>query len=503
MVVTLVGLMSAGLCIPFVRSLFWLGDEGILLHGAARLLDGKEIYKDFFSYLPPGSFIIVALWFDVFGTSIFAARILAMITISAISCLIFSTCRRVTNHAPSAAFMALAWVVVSQGSLTQVNHHWFTTLLTMVMAWATLRDTGPPKTGQGWPVIAGLAAGMAIMVTPTRGALPAMAVLASHLCHGGNWGKTFQFVISGAIVPLSMLIYMMRNGILGDRIEDFIVFNLTNYTAIQPVPFGFGTDPQNLLLLFAWPFAFFLTLGICMRGLRQGIQIPFIWPCALFSLAGFVGCYPRPDIVHIAFAAPLGFPLLGLAVQHTIGKWRLGYRSAIANVGLLCGALPPISYIVILKIALHGPVMETPRGAVALVINPEAVGNLIVWAQQTPRDDGFFFYPYLPMLPFLTDRHHVARYDIFVPGYTTPAQYLEACVAVLRHATWVIIDRRSADPGFLKAAFPAMHDAAPPETRHFEQALDIGFTMVARYGPFEVRRRGDQADAAICDSIAR
>ncbi len=32
--------------------------------------------------------------------------------------------------------------------------------------------------------------------------------------------------------------------------------------------------------------------------------------CIAFGLAGFVGCFPRPDITHIAFAAPLALPLL-------------------------------------------------------------------------------------------------------------------------------------------------------------------------------------------------
>ena len=32
---------------------------------------------------------------------------------------------------------------------------------------------------------------------------------------------------------------------------------------------------------------------------------------------------------------------------------------------------------------------------------------------------------------FLTAREHVSKYDIFVPGYTTPAQYREACQDVM------------------------------------------------------------------------
>src|SRR5262245_48516518 len=53
------------LCLPFAHSIFWLGDEGVLVHGAERLLRGRKLYVDFFEFLPPGGFIIVMGWFGL------------------------------------------------------------------------------------------------------------------------------------------------------------------------------------------------------------------------------------------------------------------------------------------------------------------------------------------------------------------------------------------------------------------------------------------------------
>ena len=119
-----------------------------------------------------------------------------------------------------------------------------------------------------------------------------------------------------------------------------------------------------------------------------------------------------------------------------------------------------------------------------------------------PSGDGYFFYPYMPMLPFLSAREHVSRYDIFIPGYTLPAQYQDACVSVMRHASWIVIDRKRLDPNFLKQLYPAMQDAQPRETREFERVLDSKFELAAQEGTFELRQRREDISDAVCASIA-
>ena len=37
----LVGLIAAVLCVPFIRTVFGMGDEGVLLNGAERMLRGR------------------------------------------------------------------------------------------------------------------------------------------------------------------------------------------------------------------------------------------------------------------------------------------------------------------------------------------------------------------------------------------------------------------------------------------------------------------------------
>jgi hypothetical protein len=50
------------------------GDEGIVLQGAQRILNGEILHRDLFSFLPPGSYYWMALLFKIFGSSILVAR---------------------------------------------------------------------------------------------------------------------------------------------------------------------------------------------------------------------------------------------------------------------------------------------------------------------------------------------------------------------------------------------------------------------------------------------
>src|SRR5262249_37922672 len=150
--------------------------------------------------------------------------------------------------------------------------------------------------------------------------------------------------------------------------------------------------------------------------------------------------------------------------------------------------------------ALRGELVATPRGRVTLF--SEGTQELMARIVAAPSSDRYFFYPRMPMLPFLTARQHVSKYDIFIPNYTTPSQYQEACTSVLQDASWLVVPGNWTAPNFerLRLYYPAMRDADLAETKRFELALQSAFEFVARDGAFELRRRVDTADQTVCAS---
>src|ERR1700692_4315225 len=94
--VAVVALLTGLSCLPFLRSVFSLGDEGILLQGADRLLRGERLYRDFFEFQPPGGFLLTAGWFGLTGVSFFSARVLAAFNFIGIACILYSVMLRVS-----------------------------------------------------------------------------------------------------------------------------------------------------------------------------------------------------------------------------------------------------------------------------------------------------------------------------------------------------------------------------------------------------------------------
>jgi hypothetical protein len=496
----LVAVLSIILCLPFLSSIFSLGDEGKLLHAAQRMLGGSHLYIDFFEFLPPAGFVLTTEWLRLAGISIWAARSLTILIIVGIACFTYFACRQASKNAPLSAFLALGWVVMSQGAWTQLNHHYVTTLLSMVAAWAALSniDDAPPRLR--WSLIAGAAAGTGAVVTSSSGALAALAGIIAFINPRHSWVRFIAYCLATALVPAAVLVYLVWHDAVTPAFYDVIVFPTTRYASVGTVPFGAFADVQSFPFLFLFPGLALLFLLICARDWRTFIRDQLLWASVAFAVAGFLGCFPRPDIVHLAFGAPLALPLLALSMDRLTKGWRSGFRYAVAGVVIGLCAPTVLAFLSITQQALQGKTVALPRGNVALINQPGAA-ELMVRLVALPSTDGFFFYPYMPMLPFLSAREHVGKYDEFIPGFTLPSQYSEACVSVLQRASWVVIDRRRTDPVFLQRLYPAMRDFRPPETRVFEKALDDNFELVAQEGAFELRRRRNDIDDGACAKI--
>lgn len=129
------------------------------------------------------------------------------------------------------------------------------------------------------------------------------------------------------------------------------------------------------------------------------------------------------------------------------------------------------------------------------------VCGLTIDIEHAPRGDAYFFYPYSPMLPYLTARRHIGPLDVMVPGYTTAAQYHDVCARVVREAQWVVLDRSWSHPDVLRAIFPSMRDPDPPAKRALEPALDRAFDRVVHaWRGMELRGRGAMPAEAACDT---
>jgi len=490
---------SVAYFLPVFRLLGSLSDEGVIVHGAIRILDGQVPYRDFFEFLGPGSFFVLAAWLKVFGATFDAVRLLLIVTLALIAALTYVGARMVSGQRAVAATLVVAWLIRAPHD---TNHHWFTTAASMACAVALFHATLAPPARLAC-FTAGVFAGAAAMTTQTRGALLAAAAVVVLLSRPGR-RRTVPMALAGiGLVPALAALYFSLVGALGSAVADAVVFPLRQYTRIQVVEFGTFASAADAGIVAAFPVTFVLVV-VC-KYVRGASTERLLAPLILASV-GFIGAYPRPDVTHLAFTVPLAIPLLALAMA-VLGEALRPYARVAVAAGLLGVWIWHMADSVTFRVAVARaplPIVATARGVVRAA--PGVRTRDLAWLvdgiqRHTAPTDAFVFYPYMPMLPFLTQRHHAAHLDVVVPGYTTPRQFGELCADAVR-AEWVVIDRLWLDDGNLRAMYPAMRDPAPPERRAFETVLSEGFERVAQSPSFEVRRRTSRATPALCTRLA-
>jgi hypothetical protein len=352
-------------------------------------------------------------------------------------------------------------------------------------------------------MIAGMAAGGMAMFVTHDGALVSLAAMTAFLRR--NPLELGAYLLGCAVVPAGVLAYLLAQHTVVAAFDDVIHFTATRYASLSMVPFGAGAGTLQRPLVFIFPLTAVLALIVCILDWRAFLFDRRSWLCAALALAGFVGCYPRPDSIHISYAVPLALPLLALSATRLTQSWRPVYRYAAA--ALIIGLCMPSARHFHGRVgeALNGETVSTPRGEVKLSgsnIVQGSVAELLAGIAETPPNDAYFFCPYDAMLAFLSGRKHVSRYDLLQPGFVTPAQYREACRSVIREAPWVVVDDFWTDYKEWKKPMPSMPDEKPKETVAFEHALDDAYELVSKAGNFELRRRRDGISDSACASIA-
>ena len=494
-----VALLALACCLPFAHAVYWLGDEGILLRGAGEMLAGRKLYTEIFEFYPPGGLLITEGWLFLFGHSFAAARALAITSIVGTACFAYLACTVASGRVAMPAALVGIWLVMSQGQWTMVDHHWFTSCFSMLAAWLSLAGAAEAKPGLRSSFIAGLASGAAIMVTPTRGAMAALAAVGSLVDFQDRRIQMAMCIAGCAIVPLVCLAYIVLNGELAAGYADIIRFPATDYVGIQKVPFGAGVTAPFIPLALLFPLAAILPLVVVLRYGRGILKERLFRACLLFAGAGFVGLYPRPDLVHISFAAPLALPLAAYCATRITQKWDRRIVAAAVATGLALCLPGGLSFAQAAREALRAPVSPTAAGPISFIGDPDAPAAFAM-IDKTPRVDGFLFYPYMPLASFIAQREQVSKYDVFLPGYTPPNQYAEACATANARATWLVLDRIGMSVARYRSTFPAMRNPRPPETAAFERSMEGDFKFVARIGHYEIRKRVTPPPVRACGS---
>src|ERR1044071_7922609 len=121
------------------RRATWIDlDEGIILQGAQRILDGQVLYRDFFSFFTPGSYYLLALVFRVFGDSYLVAHTLLAVVGAGFSPVTYLLSRRVCGRQTSLLVTGLMTITALPLRFV-ILHNWDSTLLVCLALYCAVR----------------------------------------------------------------------------------------------------------------------------------------------------------------------------------------------------------------------------------------------------------------------------------------------------------------------------------------------------------------------------
>jgi 4-amino-4-deoxy-L-arabinose transferase-like glycosyltransferase len=429
---------------------FNLFDEGVLADAAERLHRGEILYRDIFTYWNPGGFWIAAGLFGIGGTTVQTLRLSLSVFGAASAVAVWRLAR---DHADRtlAVLAGLAGPLVCYPVWWMASAHWYSTFAA-IAATLMMRRAMQPRAGELVILITGLLCGVTFAILQPVGILMATGVAAAFIWDGA-WclsrralRRRISVFAAGALAPVvAMYVYFAAHSALHAMVYDTIgwtagPFRASHHVGYGVIPFGVAADPAlrvtRTVLMITPPsvcaLALFLTAAAYVRGsVQQRERNLFALSAATSAL--LISNFYLPDLVHLAFAAPLSFAVLAavLGRTETARRGQLLARIATAVLGVFI-----LSVGVAAVARLRECDLEISTAGGRFTVVPELVDDMreaFAFLAQLPADEPLFVYPYGPGYNFLSAHPNPTPYEYLfpnLPGANTDRQLAEAAAAL-------------------------------------------------------------------------
>lgn len=424
-------------------------DEGIVLQGAERILHGQVLYRDFFSFLTPGSFYLHALLFKIFGNSFIVPRTALAVIGGVLSVIGYLLARRVCSR--SSALLAVGLLTLTTLPYRFLTlHNWDSTLLACLAVYCAVRMLESRQVG--WVFALGSFTSLTILFEQSKGVGLCLGLsLGLVALWMGNQSKLSRreliFMAAGLVWPfLITFAYFFSQHAFSAMLADWL-WPLQHYSAANHVRYGYSSWSENtrhllwetggwkirLFRLFVISPTFFVpVLPLAATTLffywtnrsvrRQASPRKAAYYCVVTGvLAGLLVSIVavRADIIHFMYLQPLYGLLLawifdGRDIPGRLFRTVQPVLSAFLILAFVGFAMP------LLLRAVEPPnKMGTRRG----VITMPAEDTVLAYTKaHVAPGSTMLVYPYLPLYNYFTETFGPAGLDFFQPGMNTMEQ---------------------------------------------------------------------------------
>lgn len=432
------------------RTFSWIDpDEGIILQGAQRILNGQVLYRDFFSFFTPGSYYLLALLFRVFGNSLLIAHTALAFIGAAFSPITYLLARRVCSRQASLLTTGLMTITALPLRFV-VLHNWDSTLLALIALYCAVRLLESPS--DHWAFATASLVSLTAMFEQSKGACLLLGLGVGFVIIA--WRTRLNLFTRRRVLTIALglawpvlvtVTYFASQHALIPMLASWF-WPLQHYSAANKVPYGypnlaqmavFGAGSWSMrlveIVLFS-PLLWFpilplfgvaLLVRLAARGERSGINLPALRYYLLVSavITGLLLSIlvVRTDYTHFVYLHPVFFLIVawlfdGKEIRSRLfAKWSPVAAFAITIPLLILGTA-----------SLFGTRTNNETVTRRGTITTRTRDQIAEYVQQrVGADESIFIYPYEPTYYYLTNTQNVTSYEFYQPGMHTQEQALE------------------------------------------------------------------------------
>ena len=296
---------------------FLNSDEGFVLNGAWKMYQGQRIYEDFFSFIPPGSYLWTKWSFDLLGSSYWSAKLFSLLLLLASVWAIYRISAEFTRRRDISLMIAWSWLILSfYGPSLIINHNTHSSYVLLVGLYATILAVKRRKASLFF--VGGFLLGLVTFFLQTKGILVSTALLGLFLLYAFRkeiaWKEYGAFALGIFTLPLIM-IAVWGGGTLYEHLIQWPSLHYPSVNRVSSIPFLFAFVIFGVLLALA---------------LKKEFPRKILWIIAVSQIAAFLSALTRPDIFHIFWNSfgiivllfPLGADwLVTLRQRNIISVW--------------------------------------------------------------------------------------------------------------------------------------------------------------------------------------
>jgi 4-amino-4-deoxy-L-arabinose transferase-like glycosyltransferase len=443
-------------------------DEGIILQGAQRIVQGQVLYRDFFSFFTPGSYYLLALLFKVFGSSMLVARTALAVYGAFFSVFTYLLARRVCSRwvALAAAYL-VTWTCLPWRFM--ILHNWDSTLWACATVYCAVWLLQAPR--WGWALATGSFASLTVLFEQSKGAGLVLG-LGLGLILLVLFARSTLRLIQGQWVTLGIglawpfaltLVYFAAHHGLPAMLADWF-WPLQNYSKVNSVPYGymnwsdqsrerlFGSGPwlvraiasftvsPGFLLPVLPIIAIVLLIYWLLKVKREKLAVDraayYILVCSSILGLLFSVLISRADILHFAYLTPLLYLVLAWVMDGADVRGQLiRFTRPLVSLGILI-TFTALGMAFLVRTRNAKSVIETRRG---LILGRSSDPILEYVQAHVPAGARILVYPYLPLYYYLTATSSPVPYEYLQPGMHTPEQEQEVIRDVSQDRTAVVL----------------------------------------------------------------